>query len=233
MALAYEYFTGAGTSVAAGLLIPRANLPGMAASEFDDVNVERKVAMAIANAMFTGLAAVTAPLGFAATKSTPAGVAADTINQPFTFTANYYANHANGTVSVYPLPAGNAGLVTLENIFGSGISIISAGGTTEEGIVIPNSVITGAGGAVPANTGAADARDWLQALLLDMVNNLATSTAVPTRSRNTATGVAIPANLSTITSLSDATLLSFFSHTYSLTFQLALNQATQTFDLAA
>lgn len=233
MALAYEYFTGAGTAVAAGLLIPRANLPGMATGEFDDTNVERKVAMSIANAIFNGLSAVTAPLGLAATKATPTGISADTINQPFTFTANYYANHANGSVSVYPLPAGNAGLVSLENIFGSGVSFVAASDATVEGIVIPNSVITGAGGAVPANTGVADARDWLQALLLDMVNNLATSTAVPVRSRNTATGVAIPTNLSTITSLSDAALLSFFSHTYSLTFQLALNQATQTFDLAA
>lgn len=232
MALAYEYFTGSSTAAAAGLLIPRANLPGMATGEFDDTNKERKVALAISNALFSGVNAVTSPLGLAATKATPTGISADVINQPFTTTVNYYADHAAGSVGVYPLPSGNAGLVSLQNIFGSGISIVDAGAATVEGILIPNTVITGSGGAVPAST-TADARDYLQALLLDMVNNIGTSTAVPTRSRNTATGVAAPANLSTITNLTDAAKLSFFSHTYSLTFQLALNQSTQTFDLAA
>jgi len=232
MALAYEYFTGVDTAAAAGLFIPRANLPGMATSEFDDTNIERKVALAVMNALFSGLSTVTAPLGLAVTKATPAGISADVINQGFTATVQYYADHGAGTVGVYPLPVGNAGLVSLESIFGSGISIVSAGGATNEGVVIPNSVITSAGGAVPANT-TADARDWLQAILLDMVNNLTTSTAVPTRSRNTAAGVAIPTNLTTITNLTDASKLSFFSHTYSLTFQLSLNQSTQTFDLAA
>lgn len=232
MALSYEYFTGSDTSVAAGLFIPRANLPGMATGEFDDANVERKVSLGILNALFSGVSAVTSPLGLTVAKAIPAGVGADVVNQGFTATVNYYANHGSGTVSVYPLPAGNAGLVSLEDVFGSGVSLESAGGSVEEGILIPNSVITASGGAVPANV-TADARDFIQAMLLDMVNNLDTSTAVPTRSRNTAAGVTLPTNLSTITSLTDGSKLSFFSHTYSLTFQLTLNQATQTFDLAA
>lgn len=233
MALAYELFTGAGTAASAGLLIPVANLPGLAANELDDANAERKVALAIANLMFSGIAAATTPLGLAATKGTPAGVSADTINQPFTYTVQYYVNHASGTASVLPLPAGNVGLVDLEDIFGSGISFVSASGATVAGVLIPNSVITAAGGSVPANTNAADARDYLQAVIWDLVVNLATSTAVPVKSRSTAAGVAIPTNLTTLTNLTNSDFLSFFSHTFSLTFQLQLNQLTQSFDLAA
>lgn len=244
MAWGISYFdnavaAGAGNGVPAGLFIPRDTaLPGITTpSELASANKERKVAYAVANQVFDVLNAQANKLGLTVSRPTPTGAAANLINQSFTLQTTFMVNHAASTVGMLPLPAGNAGLVSLSSIFPGCAFVAAEGAISEPGVVVPSSYVQSLGGSIPGTIND-DARSWLSALYHSMVKDLDSSTALVAASRGSAVGSAPAANFTgtgAITGLVDADLptRSFFSTTYSLTLQLQLNQSTQTFDLAA
>lgn len=230
---------GAGNGVVAGVFIPRdTGLPGVtAAAELGDANKERKVAYALATQIFDTVDPISNKLGLALTKPTPVGAASNRINQTFTLTTQFMANHANNSVGQLPLPAGDTGKITLQQMFSEASIVAAEAAIPEPGILVPNTLITSFGGSVPANTNPADCRSWLDALWSSMVNQLEANTALISQSRGSATGFAPPTNFTgagAITGLQSADLpfRSFFSVTYTMTLQLLLNQSNQTFDLA-
>ncbi len=239
MAWDIEAFTGAGNAAAAGVFIPVENLPGLLAAELDDDNVERKVAYSLSTLLHTKLSALPNLLGLSVSRPSPSGAAVDRINQQYSLTTQFMVNHASNSVSTIPLPVSNAGRLTLEAALGAGVQIVAAAGAVGAGIVLPNSLVTGFGGVVPGSTDAADARSWLAAVYHGMVTGQdATNAAIVAATVSPAAGISPPANFTGVNAITgiaavDLPLRSFFSKTYSLTFQLALDQVAQTFDLAA
>lgn len=241
MAWSINYFpaavtAGSGNGVPAGIYIPLAGLKGLETADLSAANRERRVAFCFVNQVYSALAAITNPLGIGTTEANPIAAGPDKINKGYSLTVSYYVDHAAGNQGVYPLPASNTGRVTLENLFGSNVAAVTAeGGVTGAGIVIPTATITALGGTQPANTGSADARDWLQALYASMIDQLEDSSSIITKSRSVTVGITPPANLVNISGITDAMLpsLSLFSHTFTLTVQIALDEAHHTFSVAA
>jgi len=230
---------GAGNGVPAGLFIPIADLPGISpATELTGANNEKKVAFSISNALFTALDADTAKLGLAVTKPSPTGAGTDRLNQAFTYAVTHMVNHAANSVGMVPAPGTGVGNVTVSDVFPTASLVAAEAALPGAGVVIPNAVITAAGGLIPADVGAADARSWFSGLYQSMIQNLEPSTALVTATRSSATGLTPPANFTgtnAITGINaaDLPLRSFFTITYTLTLQLALDQSAQTFDVAA
>ena len=228
---------GAGNGVPAGVFIPQADLPGITlASELGNANKERKVAYSIANRVHDALQGIANKLGLSNSRSMSTG-AIDRINQNFLLTVQFVADHAANTLSVLPLPGSTAGEVALSALFGGAALVGAEAAVPGPGVIIPSALIATNGGMVPADPGD-DCRSWLNAVYQSMVLSLEPSDAVISPSRSSATGQTPGADFtgpSAITGLDadDLPRLSFFSVTYSVTLQISLNQATQTFDLAA
>lgn len=242
MTWAIQYCDDAAAVDSPGIFIPRSEITGLIAnSELLSANRERKVAYGICNAVYEGLNALTNKLGIAATRPSLVGAGDNKVNQQFTLTAQLMANHTNSAISPIPLPTGNAGKVSIANLFPTAADTAGYGGGAETpgaGVVIPHTLVQGYGAAVPNNLATGDHRDWLIALYFSMLAQLEPSTALVTSARGNAVGVTPPANFTganAVTGLvaADLPLRSFFSTTFSFTFQLALNQQNQDFDLAA
>ncbi|MDX2215293.1 MAG: hypothetical protein SFY66_18660 [Oculatellaceae cyanobacterium bins.114] len=253
MTLAIEYFSTSGNATAAGVYIPIASLPGLTSTELEsgDADKESKVLLALCNKIFDVLNPTNFDkLGFAVTKGQPTGAGTDIINQNYSYTNTFVVNHAANTLLQIPVPSSGSfsdvGKFRIVEVFPNAVAVAASGSVAGAGIVI--NALTAYGGPtqseVSSSIGDADGddRQWFAALLQMLVNDSTvrttdTASAVIVKSRSNAAGVA-PS-----TAFTDATnpttgitsaqlpLRSFFSITYSITLQLALNQATQTFDV--
>jgi hypothetical protein len=227
---------GSGNGVSAGVFIPRTNLPGITtATELSDSNKERKVAYSVLNKSNDALNLITNKLGITNARSSAVGIL-DRINQTFSSTFQFAANHASNTLSMVPLPTSNDGLVTIANLFANAEILVAEDDVPSAGIVIPTALITAHGGTVPGSI-TVDARSFLNALYASITLNLEPNTAVISVLRGTAVGFTPPTNFTgtgAITGILEAALpqMSFYSVSYSVTLQIALNQESQTFDLA-
>lgn len=241
MAWAIQYCDDAVAIDAPGIFVPRSEITGLISNnELLSANRERKVAYGLCNSIYEGVAALPNKLGIAVTRPALVGAGENKVNQQFTLSAQLMVNHTSGSVAPIPLPAGNAGKVSIGNLFPTASDTAAYGGSTTPGagIVIPHSLIQNYGSAIPVNLAGGDHRDWLVALYFSMLAQLEPSSALVTAARGNAVGVTPPANFTganAITGLNaaDLPLRSFFSTSFSFTFQLALNQQNQDFDLAA
>jgi hypothetical protein len=248
MALGLEQFAASGSAVAAGLYIPVADLPGVTASELDGTPTGAEKAMfAILNAVYNTLSPSNFDkLGFSVAKPNPTGVAPDTINQNYTLTNQMMVDLSTLSVDQVPVPVAGAnsgvGDIPLTAVFAGAASVAAAGAVAGAGIVIPNTEVSAYAGSAAATALAGDGRQYLASLMAYLVGksnvrDASIASAVISKSRSAATGFTPPANwtqaVDPITGIASADLptLAFFSITYSVTIQMVLNQATQTFDV--
>lgn len=242
MAWGIQYCDDAVAIDAPGIFIPRSEITGLIANnELASANKERKVAYGICNSVYEGVTALANKLGIAVTRPALVGSGDNKVNQTFTLTAQLMVNHTTAEISPIPLPAGNAGKVSIHNLFPTAADTSAYGGTGNTpgaGVIVPHALVQGYGSAVPANLATGDHRDWLIALYFSMLDQLEPSTALVSSTRGNAVGLTPPANFTganAITGINaeDLPLRSFFSTTFNFGFQLALNQQNQDFDLAA
>lgn len=238
-----QYYTAAvaaagGNGVLAGLFIPIANLPGITqGSELADASKERKAAYSLLGQVFDRLDTLSSKLGISNAKSQAVSTTVDRINQTFALTATFRTNHASNGIGPLPLPTGNAGSVPISTLFPAAALVAAEGAIPGAGILVPNTMLSGYGVSALTNV-ANDGRQWIAGLCHSMVKDMDANAALVSASRGTAVGVAPAANFTganAITGLTEADLAvsSFFSTTYTIGLQIALNQATQTFDLAS
>lgn len=238
MTWSIAYYTQSGTTPVAGTFIPVTALPGITAPELDDENVERKVALAISSKLVTVLAGNTV-LALTGSRSSSATQTPDLFNQVFTFTATYEINHQSRQVKLLSTPENLVGQLQSGDIF-PGLSLVQQEGNVPgAGILVPHNLVMAFGGTLGGGTYApTDFRGWAVALMHSMINLLAESSAVVSRSVGQAVGVFPQANWtgpSAITGIpsTDLSKYSFFTKQYAIGFQIALDMASQTFDLAA
>lgn len=247
-----EYFDAVGAVVADGVFIPAGDLLGVEATELEagDADKESKVALSLLNVLYETLSPPAFDsLGWAVSKGNPTSAGTDLINQGYNLTVTYAADHGAGGLAQLPIPTTGANLDVgkfgIIDLFPNAAKLAAAANTTGAGVLIPTSELEGYGSPAQATIAIAvgeDNRDWVSAL----VHYLATMTtlrsgvdasAVTARSRGSATGITPPANWTDATNpvtgiaAADLPKFSFFSTAYAMTFQLLLDQTTQTFDV--
>jgi len=247
-----QYFdAGGGTTTAAGVFIPASDLPGVDAAELEaaDTDKESKVALSLINALYSTLSPESFDsLGWAVSKGQPSSAGTDLINQSYSLTIGYAANHGSSTVGQLPPPTiganADVGKFGISDLFPNATKETTAA-TVGAGVLVPTSELANYGGpADPAIAIAAgeDNRDWLAALVNYLV--LATTrrsaddaSAVTNTTKGSATGLTPPSAWTDDTDpttglvAADLPKYSFFNVSYGITFQLLLDQLTQTFDV--
>lgn len=247
-----EYFDAVGAVVADGIFIPASDLLGVLDEELEaaDEDKESKVALSLLNVLYETLSPPSFDsLGWAVSKGNPTSAGQDLINQSFSLTVTYAADHGAGTLGQLPIPTTGANLDVgkfgIVDLFPNAAKVAAAANTTGAGVLIPTTELEAYGSPAQAGitVGAGeDNRDWVSAL----IHYLATQTtlrsgvdasAVTARSRGSATGITPPAiwtdatNPVTGLAAADLPMFSFFSTAYAMTFQLLLDQPNQTFDV--
>lgn len=241
-----EQLSAAAAATNDGLFVPVDDLPGLDATELDGTpEGESKLIFAILNAVYDTLNPVNFDkLGFGVTKPNPTGTGADLINQSFGLSAQYMANLADNTIGMIPVPASGTnaevGKIALTDIFPGADEIASGATSGGAGIVIPDSEI-GDFGAPTADTIGDDFRQYLASLYLWMIGSAAIRGSAPSAIVNASVGAATgfnpPAAWTADTNpvsgidAADLSRRAFFSRQFSLTVNLKLNQADQTFDV--
>jgi len=250
--LSFEYFDAIGSVVADGVFIPTSDLLGVEDTELEagDADKESKVALALLNVLYETLSPVNFDsLGWAVSKGNPASAGADLINQGYSLTNTYAVNHASKTVEQLPLATTgtntDVGKFGLFDLFPSATKITAEDPTPGAGVLIPSADIAAYGAPVHASVtiGAGeDNRDYLAALVNYLAAELTLrsgvdASAVTNKSRGSATGLTPPADWTDATNpttgldAADLPKYSFFNVAYGFTFQLLLDQSTQTFDV--
>lgn len=252
MPTALEYFSEAGTAVAAGVFIPVADLPGLLATELEtgDTDKESKAILALLNTLYD---IVSPPefdsLGWSVSKGNPQSSGPDIISQPYSAAIIYHADFSEGTLGQLPIPSAGAnadvGKIGVEDIFENAAKVAAGGAVSGAGIVITSAALEGYGAPAHASLDISegeDNRDWFAALLnhIAIDSTLRTAqvaSALTARTRGNAVGVApVPGwtaatNPTTDLVTADLATSSFLSVSYSFTVQLLLDQQTQTFDV--
>jgi hypothetical protein len=229
---------GAGNGVRAGVFLPLASLPGIQdADEIDDLKRESKVVYAIATLIHERLSLLPNKLSLATARSTPTGVGENRINQSFSLTSQFWVDFHTQQIGQIPYNGSNYGLVSIAAVFPDASFVVNEGQIIGPGVVIPFETLQEVGGST-FNQTTVDARNFINALYHSMVNELAVGGSIVAVSRGAVVGFVPPANFTgtnAITGLTPEQLETsgFFSMTYGLTVQLLLDQATQTFDIAA
>jgi hypothetical protein len=229
---------GAGNGVRAGLFMPIAALPGIQdADEIDDPKRESKVVYAVATLIHERLAAMANKLSLSTSRSTPTGVGENLINQSFSLTTQFSVDFQLKEIRQIPYNGANFGFVSIEGVFPNCSFVVDEGQVIGPGIVIPYETLQEYGGEGTFNI-AADARNLINAIYHSMVDQLDVGGSIVSVSRGAVVGFVPPANFTgtngiTALTVDQLAVSGFFSITYGLTVQLLLNQATQTFDIAA
>lgn len=256
MTLGFEFFDAAGNPVADGVFIPVAALPGVSAAELaagePAATKEAKVLLAMLNQFFNVLSpAAFNKLGFAVTKSAPAGIIADVFNQTFSATWQKLVNLDDNTVSMIPEPGTGAntglGSFSILDVFPGSAKVAAGavGGATGAGVVIQTVSLTPYGSlthAALAIAAGSDNRDWFSALLdhlaLDAVIRTASIASAVTAATASAVGaIAIPAAFTATPDPTSGILAAdlpkrgIITRTLTYTVQLLVNQTTQAFDV--
>lgn len=254
--MAFQFFEAATASpsgCSAGVFIPRADLPGVAAGEFANAqstaSKQSKAVFALLNQMY----AVVSPtnfskLGIAVTKGQPAGAGEDILNIAYTATIQWMANSESKAISMLPVPTtgteSGKGDFALTDIFANAVKVAADDAITGEGLVIPTADLVPYGSASHGSLNIAtgqDNRDWVAGLYGYIsqlgIRTALSASAITAASRGTTTGVTLPAAATDTTNpttgilAADLAKRSVFSHQYSITVQLLLNQVTQQFDV--
>lgn len=253
MALDFEFFTADGVTVAAGVFLPVAALPGLLAAELAAGNArESKVVLALMNQMYEVLGSSSfAKLGFALTKGNPTGVGPDLLTQSYGVTLSYIANHADNTLSQIPSAStgtnANLGEFAVDDVFTGAAKLAAGANTGGAGVLVVTSELQSYGGPAQADIGVvagSDDREWFAALtaytvMQSTVRSANDASAITARSRGQATGGQIPAAYYAATnptaglSADDLDRLSLFTVAFSVTVQLLIDQEAQTFDVNA
>jgi hypothetical protein len=250
----FEFVPVAGNAVNDGVFLPIASLPGLTAAELavgeSDNTKQGKSVYAVLNQLYAILSATTFnALGFSAAKASPSGVGTDLLNQNFSFTSQKLINFNNDTVGDIPVPTSGANLglgkFSIADIFAGAVVVAAAGAVAGAGIIIPTSLLTPYTSLTQAGlvvSGVSDNRNWFAALFDYLGNDLITrsstiASAVTARSASTISASAIPAAYTDATAPTSGILTAdlpargLVGKSYSVTIQLKLNQASQTFDV--
>ncbi|WP_460193648.1 hypothetical protein [Thermosynechococcus sp. FA-CM-4201] len=239
MALNFEYFDAAGTAVAEGIYIPVSNLPGVTADELEpgDNDKESKITLAIYRALVNYIAPLTSqPLGLLMSAS-----GLDTLTQTYSMTHTYMVNHSNGTVSQVPLGSGSG--MTIVDVFPGAAKVAAAGAISGAGILIPTAELAPYGAPAQGDiTLTADSRQYWQALSFYLAENVTlrsstVASAIVNKNVGLNSSLFPPSEwtegsspLSSVPA-SQLSKRSFFTRTYEVTIELALDHNTQTFDV--
>ncbi|MDG2989489.1 hypothetical protein L3556_00865 [Candidatus Synechococcus calcipolaris G9] len=247
--LNFEYFDASGNTVAQGVFLPVASLPGLEADELAPAaaDKESKAVLAVLTAIQLFLLSNPGTLGFNLIKSTPTGPQLDTINEQFTATVGYLANHANNSMGPVPLPTtGNfngLGGLAIDDVFPNASKLNAEASTGSAGILIPSSLLVTHGSPAHGDLDVeADSRLWFGSLVLYLASNVVlrnaqNASAIVSRAIGNNTGATIPATwtatpnpLSGIQS-SELPLLSLFNRNYAITIQQLIDPEDQTLDV--
>lgn len=249
MPLNFQYLEAGDSITTNSVFIPATNLPGIQAAELAPANTDResKIGFALLNALVANLPSNA--LGLTAQRGNPQGAGLDIWNQGFTFTVSHVVNLAAGTVGIIPVPTTGSndgvGDFGFSDLFANYLFVFATEEAESAGVAIPHPSLIPYGlslGGYGGTPDATDARSWVIALLLHMANDASlrsnnTASAVIQRTRSQITGGAVPANLIAATNPlsgldpADAPKLAILTSTFSFTYQLLADQATQTFDV--
>lgn len=181
MALGFELYDGVDTAVAAGVFVPVADLWNVSSAELVAADAQSRLAFGLMEVLANPdgpLASLTPKLGIVSTYPNPVGAGTNLINQTATVTVNYVADLSDNTIAPLPLPVSNAGAVNIDDIFPGAAVVAAAGATPGAGIVIPTALLQDYGGPAHASIDVdADSRDWINAFILYMADNLTIRTA--------------------------------------------------------
>lgn len=231
---------GGGNGVAAGLFFPTTEdsttaIRGVKTSELGDANIEHKIVYGLQYFIHKRISALaTPPLAVGVTRgSATVQGNPDAFDLSFGFTFSYASQLVTKTTGLYPLPADETGKLTIASLFPTASLIVAEGAIPGPGVVIPHSRITTMGAAIPADVNNADARDYLNGLILDFVTNLSPGTALTQNAIGNNQAVTQTGNIAATTGLVDADIpLSLFStRTYTNQWRVLLGQETEGFDL--
>lgn len=249
MALNFEFFEGADTATAEGVYIPIANLPGVVAGEFADIESvqkkESKLIYAVLNKIFSdGLASA---LGIALNTPTIVGQSGTLSSKAYTITAQYYADIENQVVNVLPVPTigtqVGVGDVAMTDLFATSAKVAASGAVAGEGVVIPTALLVPYGSPAHASLNlAVDNRDYLIALIRYMISEADTrsatvASAITAKSIGAVVGLTLPAvaydATNPTTGIEEAKLnkINTFSRAFNITIQRIENESAQTFDV--
>lgn len=257
MSLAFEYFDAAGNANGDGVFIPIANLPGVDAVELAAAEPietkESKVLLALLNQIYDTISPTAfSSLGLTMTKSTPTGGGgADLVNLTFGSTWQKLVHLDFDTVTSIPVPAAgvNVGLgdFGVVDIFAGAAKVDATHAVAGAGVVINTSGLTAYSSLSHADLTVAageDNRDWFMALFDHMatdanVRSAAIATAVTSAARGNVGAQTIPAAFTAATdpttgiNSADLPKLGLITRTVRWTIQVALNHATQRFEVNA
>jgi hypothetical protein len=252
--MSFEYFNAAGTAVADGVFIPVTGVSGLLAAEMAsgvaaDVKLSKAVYALLEKAYTILSPSVFNKLGFTAAKASPAGSGTDLINQNYSFTAQKVANYDTDTLSMIPLPStgtfSGLGKFAIGDLFAGAAKVSAGDAIASAGFLIPTALLTAYSSLTHAGltvSGVSDNRDWFHALLDWLGNSVAlrsatVSSAITSRSASSPSATAPSGTLISTTnptsalSANETDRYAVLSKSYSITVQLALNSATQTFDV--
>jgi hypothetical protein len=188
-------------------------------------------------------------LGFTTAKASPAGAGTDLINQNYSFTAQKVANYDSDTMTMIPLPSSgtNSGLgkFAIADLFTGAAKVAAGGAIAGAGFLIPTALLTAYSSLTHAGltvSAVSDNRDWFHALLDWLGNSVALrsttqASAITARTAGSPTASAPSGTLIATTNPTSGLLAAetdrqaILSKSYSITVQLVLNSATQTFDV--
>lgn len=249
MALNFEFFEGASTATSEGVYIPIADLPGVVAGEFADLESvekkESKLIYAVLNKIFTdGLASA---LGIALNTPTIVGQSGSLSSKAYAITAQYYADVENQVVNVLPSPIigdqVGVGNVAMIDLFATSAKVAASGAVAGEGVVIPTALLIPFGSPVHASLDlTVDNRDYLIALIRYIVSeadvrSATVASAITAKSIGAVAGLTLPAvaydatNPTTAIAEADLNKINTFSRAFNITIQRIENESAQTFDV--
>lgn len=241
----FEYFNANAATAEAGVFIPQSNLPGVSASELAAgvSDKQSKFILGFFRAIYNKFVTLNVqPLGLTFDQSSPSAAGINLINESYSLTHTFLANHELNTVSQVPVGAGGT-VIEIEDIFPGATKMAAAASTGGAGVLIPTSELTPYGSPAQADINvAADSRRWFAALSLYLSQNLAlrtetTASAILATSAGTNVTFFPPESWTATTNPVSGVLaanlpkLSFFTRTFDFTIQLRYDHNSQTFDV--
>lgn len=245
-----EIFPTTGTASSDGIFLPLTDLVGMVAGDLSETGVllEGKLTYAFLNSLFDTIALLT-PLALPSPeKGDPVGTGTEKYTESITLRIQRFLDLRTNTTYLPTLPntgsyAGQGGL-TIADIWPGAAKVAAAGETGEAGVLIPDSWVSGYGGAIPSTVDS-DSRSWVAAFINAVDHTIAVrSTTVAssiTRKTDPNTirplGVAIPADFYDATNptsgiaAADLPYLRLVQESITIDYELLTDSDAQTFEV--
>lgn len=247
MPLNVEYVASGANASAESIHFPLSSLVGITSGEVDGSESQPERDNKFMLGVLLGLNSEVAnaspsPLGMATARGNLVGAGSDLLNQNVAFTFSSVANFADGSIDVYPLPSSDDGLMPLSSAFSNIEKVSGTAAASNDGLSVAYSDLEAFGSFMSFSNltfnGSQDHRALTRALMAWMIENADlrggnTASAVVSKGRSNATGIAPPGNITDITSLTESQLITrgFLNVSFNATMQYRINPSQQTYDV--